>query len=195
MKPTLRAQFHRTRHSNRGFSLLELMAVVVIVGLLALAAVSMFSDQLLASKGTEAASHIEAIRAAEQAYKAENQAYLSVSGASQNVKPDDVATWYPQLVPTAKRSDWVNSGHPDYPLWQQLAPAINRKVLYNFLVFAGGPGTSIPSLKVKDAPAFGTQAQDWFVIQARGDVDGDSVFSLYASTSLTNEIYVENEGE
>jgi len=77
------------RWSKRGFTLIELMAVVVITGILAVAGVSLFQQQLLASKGTEAVSVIQAIRAAEEAYAAENHVYLNVSTASGGT------SWYP----------------------------------------------------------------------------------------------------
>src|SRR6478752_5643812 len=70
------------RSSSRGFTLIELLAVVVITGILAMAGVVLFRHQLLASKGTEAASVIQAIRAAEEAYAAENHVYLNVSTAN-----------------------------------------------------------------------------------------------------------------
>ena len=61
---------------------------------------------------------------------------------------------------------------------------------------AGVPGTIIPPLQVTTAPPMSNvQPLDWYVIQARGDVNGNSVFARYASTSMTGEIYIENEGE
>jgi len=55
---TLPAPFDCRRCKSRGFTLIELMAVVVITSILALAGVSLFRQQLVASKGTEAVSVI-----------------------------------------------------------------------------------------------------------------------------------------
>src|SRR4051812_291045 len=88
------------RNSSRGFTLIELMVVVVITGILAVAGVSLFRQQLLASKGSEAASVIQAIRAAEEAYAAENHVYLNVSTDSGGT------SWYPNLTPNTTRYAW-----------------------------------------------------------------------------------------
>jgi len=178
------------RYASRGFTLIELMAVVVIVGLLAVAGVTLFRQNLQASKGNIAAAHIQAIRGAQEAYMAENHIYMNASTS------DEGKNWYPQRVPGPKRSAWVNSDHTDYVRWSQLAPAISGSVLFSFLTNAGGAGTAIPKLQIANAPTFAAvQPLDWYVIQASGDLNGNGKFSYYASTSITGELYVENEGE
>ncbi len=97
---------------------------------MAVAGVSLFRQQLEASKGTEAVSVIQAIRAAEEAYAAENHIYLNVSTANGG------KSWYPYATPKT-RSAWVHSTHPDYAAgWQALAAPVNRSVLFGYLVNA-----------------------------------------------------------
>jgi prepilin-type N-terminal cleavage/methylation domain-containing protein len=180
---------HSRQRSKRGFTLIELLAVVVITAILSLLAVAGFRRHMQSARGGEALSVIQAIRSAEESYMAENKIYLNVS-ASKGVN------WYPQLAPGPKRSAFSASSHPDYTLWRQLAPSVNGSVMFGFMVNAGVPGTVIPALQVANAPAMpAAQPLDWYVIQAIGDVDGDNVFSRYASTKMTGEVYVENEGE
>jgi hypothetical protein len=63
-------------------------------------------------------------------------------------------------------------------------------------VNAGGPGTTMPTLSEFNAPpVFAAPQLDWYVVQAKGDTDGNGTFALYATTSLTNEIYSENDGD
>src|SRR5262245_7311016 len=119
------ALVHRpTARTTRGFTLIELLAVVVITGLLAVASVSLFQTQIMASKGSEAAGVIQAIRSAQEAYAAENHIYLNVSTASGGV------SWYPNTTPNTTRYAWVHDGHPDYARWRALAPSVNRPVLF-----------------------------------------------------------------
>jgi prepilin-type N-terminal cleavage/methylation domain-containing protein len=178
------------KSSSRGFTLIELLAVVVITAVLSLLAVGGFQRHMQSARGAEAVAVIQAIRGAQESYMAENHVYLNVSAASGGV------SWYPQLTPNTKRTAFSALSHPDYANWRQLAPSVNESVMFSYLVNAGVPGTLIPPLQVTKGPDFtAAQPLDWYVIQARGDVNGNSVFSRYASTSMTGEIYIENEGE
>jgi len=184
------AQCPGTRYSNRGFTLIELLAVVVITGILAVAAVALFRQQLQASKGGEAVSIIQAIRAAEEAYAAENHIYLNVSTDSGGT------SWYPNLTPNTTRYAWAQSGHADYPRWQALAPSVNHPVLFGFLVNAGEAGSMVPDMKLKAPPTFPKpMIVPWYTIQAKGDVNGNGIFAQYAAASLNSELVVEGEGE
>jgi hypothetical protein len=76
-----------------------------------------------------------------------------------------------------------------------LAPSISRSVQFSYLANAGVSGTAVTALKVANPPVFALPTQNWYVIQAEGDTDGDGVFARYATTSMTGDIYSENEGE
>jgi len=176
------------RRSSRAFSLVELMVVVAIAAVLAIVGVAMFRRHIAATRGTEAYGVIQALRAAEASYLAENHVYLNVSTGT---------NWYPNTTPNTSRYAWSNSKHIDYAGWQQLAPAVNRSVMFGYLVNAGTPGTVMPALQIANSPANLGQPQplDWYVIQAKGDTNGDGVPALYVATSLSGETYVQNEGD
>lgn len=164
--------------------------MVTITGILSVLAVVGFRRHMQASRGGEAVSVIQAIRSAEEAYMAENHAYLNVSTDSAG------KSWYPRTTPNSNRTAFAAASHADYARWRQLAPSVNGSVMFGYLVNAGVPGTKLPALQVSAAPAFSNaQPLDWYVIQASGDVNDNGVFARYASTSMTGEIYIENEGE
>jgi hypothetical protein len=69
-------------------------------------------------------------------------------------------------------------------------------VYYGYRVAAGTAGQAIPALTgLANPPAFPAPSEPWYLIQARGDVDGNGIYSYVAGSSFTGEIYVENEGE
>jgi len=173
------------RRGQAGFTLIELMAVVLITAVLAIAGVSVFRKYILSAKGGEALSVIQAIRAAEEAYQAENHIYLNVS---------TTGTWYPRAVPDKNRVAWAGSGG-DAVRWAQLAPAITRSVQFSYLVNAGIAGVAVIKPQGMPDPGFAMPTQNWYLIQAEGDADGDGIFANYASSSMTGEIYGEREGE
>jgi type IV pilus assembly protein PilA len=175
------------RGSNRAFSLVELMVVVAIGAILATVGVVLFRRHIAASRGTEAYGVIQALRAAEESYRAENHVYLNVSTAN---------AWYPNTAPNADRYAWSKGNHVDFLRWQQLAPAVNRSVMFGYMVNAGAPGTIMPALQIANGPDLSQpQPLDWYVIQAKGDTNADGVPALYAATSLSGETYAQNEGD
>jgi prepilin-type N-terminal cleavage/methylation domain-containing protein len=180
------------RHStprNRGFSLVELLAVVTITAILAVAGVAMFRHHVTASRAAEATSVIQAIRSAEESFLAENHVYLNVSTAGGG------SAWYPRATPNTDHASWVNSSHADWPRWQQLGAPVKQSVIFSYLANAGVPNVALPALQVASSPVFAAPVLNWYVIQAKGDTDNNGKFTLYASTSMTGEMYIENEGE
>ena len=80
----------RTLCSKRGFTLLELMTVVVIVGVLSTLAVYGVRKYVYSSKTTEAIHMIGSIKSAEESYKSETFNYVGRPGTI-----DDVSSFYP----------------------------------------------------------------------------------------------------
>lgn len=173
--------------------MVELMAVVVITAILSVAGVAVFRRYIFSAKGGEALATLQAIRAAEEAYMAENHIYLNVSSAPPGLKGPN---WYPNVTPNTTRYAWPGpANHPDQANWLILAPAINHSVQFGYLANSGQAGDTIPAPQTTGQPAFPTPLQNWYLLQAEGDTDGNGVYANYASTSMTGEIYSEREGE
>lgn len=175
---------------ERGFTLAELMVTVAIVGVLAVIGVASFRSEIGASKTNEAAAVIQAIRAAQEAYRSENQSYLNVSSAADS--------WYPKDDFTSKLSWTPNEDYSDHERWALLGASVAQPVIFRFLVNAGGAGSTFPTPTVGiTLPTSITTARDepWYLIQARADADGDEVYCDGIATSLNNEVVFKNEGE
>ena len=175
---------------------MELMAVVVIVGILATLATYGVRKYILSSKSTEAVHMIGSIKAAQEAWRDETFKYLPVSGNLDSVYPQpDVDS-----VGSTKYS-WIQPGHADVARWSLLNIETNQFVRYGYSCVAGSSGDALPnktSLKIEDADPFNgvTPTAEWYVIRAIGDLDDDgSVYSTFVSSSFASEIYSERENE
>ncbi len=175
----------------RGFTLVELMAVVVIVGVLATIGVMLFRKHIYSAKSTEAMSMVQGIRAAEERVRAETGAYLDVSPTL------DLAGSYPDTTPGTEKRPFDNPSHSDIVRWRLLNPSSPGLVQFSYAVKAGPPG-STPPAPVTDVKPDWTKApqdRDWYLIQGIGDTDGDGVKAVFLASSFTGEVAWEHEGD
>jgi prepilin-type N-terminal cleavage/methylation domain-containing protein len=180
---------HRVRSpAERGFSLTELMVVITLVAVLAAIGVASFRKEVNASKSSEVMGVIQAIRSAQEAYRAERQEYLDVSTGVNN--------WYPVATYGSTAIAWpaTYGSHTDGVRFRALAAPVSGLVQFRYLVDAGSAGATLPT-PIVSMPAWPAVAEPWYVIQARADVDSDNVYSNAIATSFSPGVYLNNEGE
>jgi type IV pilus assembly protein PilA len=174
---------------ERGFTLVEVLTVVVIVGVLATLAVYGVRKYVFASKSSEAMTMITSIKANQEAFKDETFAYL-------NVSQGDLTSLYPNKNPGRSKMAWRNPSHSDFARWQQLGVDANGPVAFGYAVAAGVANTAPAAVTTERALNYpATSTEPWYVVVARADHDGDGVRSLVVSSSFTREVYVEKEDE
>jgi prepilin-type N-terminal cleavage/methylation domain-containing protein len=179
-----------TRSSSRGFTLVELMVVVMMVGILATIGIMMFRRWVYHSRSVEAIGTIQAIRVAQEKWRSENGNYMDVSA--------DMSTFYPMANPGRTLYAWNRPAGPDYAKWMLLNPTVSNSVQFGYVTKAGAPFTAIvdPSSAGKPTwPAPGNVTEPWYVIEAMGDTDEDGIKSFYVAASFNGELYKEREGE
>ncbi|MHB8766768.1 MAG: type IV pilin protein [Deferrisomatales bacterium] len=87
-------------HPKKGFTLVELMMVVAILGILAAIAVPMYSGYIASSKKAEAKSNLETIRLLQEQYYADRRSYVAgadtaaLKAALPGFEPGDPARLY-----------------------------------------------------------------------------------------------------
>jgi len=177
----------RRRAARRGFTLLELLTVVAIVGILATLGLVSYRRFITSSKSSEAIYMVGSIRAAQESYRAETLTYLNVSAGFNE--------YFPTSSVGNKKTGWDAAAHPDYTRWRQLGARPDGAVYYGYLVAAGVAGAVPPALHLANKPTWATTTEPWYVIEAKGDVDGNGTYSWVAGSSFTGEIYMENQGE
>lgn len=190
-----------TRH-RRGFTLIEMMIVVVIVGILAALAVVGYRKMVQSSHISEATSMVTNIRVAQEAYHAESQQYANISPAWTTGSPGAPGfTTYPAASPVrtvltgwgaacgaqcATGMDWTMLPlHVDGPVmfgYSTVAGAANTNPVASFLV--NGKAVALPQ----------PSTVDWYVVGATCDLDGNGApnTSVYGGV-WTNQIFVDSE--
>jgi prepilin-type N-terminal cleavage/methylation domain-containing protein len=190
---------------RQGFTLMELMIVVAIVGILATLAVFMFTRHVAKAKASEVPAMFAELKLRQQQFHLENEEYLS-TGAS------DTA-FFPTATPpgsSAQSFDITTSSAPPAPQdtkfpgpsWQTLRINPDKTALYCVYVAIAGPGgdgTNVGAT-ASAAPfdlggALTVPAINWFYLLASCDCDGEGTTSTYFTLSDTEGTMVSNPGE
>jgi prepilin-type N-terminal cleavage/methylation domain-containing protein len=173
----------------RGFTLIELMIVVVIVGVLSFIAIVGYRKWVLNSRVTEGESMLQNIRIAEESFRSENGGYLAV-GTS-------LTATYPLASPNGvMKTQWGLSPGK----WAALNVQPDGPVYFGYALIAGdtGAGQQPPTIKVHGASVgFETMTGPWFVANAICDLDNDATTSsttIYASSG-SNQLVTRGEGQ
>lgn len=182
----------RRKSTERGFSLTELMVVVVLIGVLAMLAFPSLSKRVEQARGRLGAVEMRAIAAAQERFRAENLVYLDVSSS--------LTAYFPVSAPSPSFRVFRD---PNQPLWEVLGPTITEATPYVFATKAGLSGEALPAdvdvaaAAVMPTPTFPVNAtsNQWYVIQGVGDIDGDGIRQVMFSSSFDPTLYVANEGE
>jgi prepilin-type N-terminal cleavage/methylation domain-containing protein len=185
-------QAHRT--CQRAFTLAELLAVVVIIGVLATLATAGYRKYVLSSRSAEAVHMIGSIEAAQESYRAETFSYLDVTSGA--LKED--TNLYPQgETPSGGRKwAWENSTHPDAPKWFRLGIHTNEAVRFGYACRAGsGQVASYADPGIDGELNWPTSTGPWYVVRAVADHDPGGKKATFVGSSFTSEIYSENEDD
>ncbi|MBW2456114.1 MAG: type II secretion system protein [Deltaproteobacteria bacterium] len=198
----------RKRAKSRGFTLVELMIVVAIIGVLAAMAVFGLSRYLASAKTAEAKSIIGNVsRAAHASYERESMNAETVAeGSESTVTAHNLcgtAAPVPGFVPAGKKYQPITADGQDFESgnalngWKCLKYQMSQPIYFQYLYTKNG-SPAAPN----NPAACGT---DCYEAGALGDSDSDGVLSMFARTGVVNtatgalrastQVYVENEAE
>jgi len=168
------------RDKQAGFTLMELMIVVVIIGILAAIAIPAFSDYMQRARSTEAMDNLKGMFVGAAAYYGREQwrtraveVSVSTSAATSHCTVVGATTSAP---PDASKSviDW----HAESTSFEHIGFTTRDPVYFQYEI-GGGDGLCSHN-----------GSEPLYSFRAYGDLDGDSVTSLYelaAGSSPLNE--------
>ncbi|MFN3200138.1 MAG: type IV pilin protein [Bradymonadia bacterium] len=159
----------RTRHhSRKGFTLIELMAVVSILGVLTVLAVNGYQHYVVQARTAEAVNFLGGLRASQESYF---QTFGTYCG--------DPNAWaeHPEGPPGKEMLPWRPISND---AWQHLGVQPPSEVVwYQYQFRAGGPDDAPPN----EAFTEEDDGKDWYQIQAKSDFDGNGREGIFEVTS------------
>lgn len=182
----------RTRPTENGFTVIELLIVVAIVGILATVGIFAYKRYAAKARKSEVFSMIASIKSAEESYKAESSQYLSTGTQEKD--------YYPVLgsngsEPNPKPWDPKAAGKTG---WQALGISPYASALYCGYVVIAGSANSLTGAGARGVTLFQNKAPNrpWYYIRAECDFDGNSSVNSTFETTYDNEIvFTDNEGK
>ena len=189
IRPTAIRPTIRESGLESGFTLLELMIVLGIIGILAAVAVFGYRRYMRHAYTSEVYAMIAAIKSAQENYHAETGQYAS-TGANE----DDL---YPVLNSAGAEPIKKPFDPSSRPKWQALGVSAPANKLYCSYVSIGGPANDLSNAGSRGITIFSGQVPrvPWYYIRAICDLDSNSAKnSFYESAHDRQVVYVGNEG-
>ncbi len=193
----------KTFRKQEGFTLIELMIVVAIIGILAAIAIPNFLQYQLKSRQSEAKTNLMAIKTSEVSWNGERGCYLTVAAWPVAAAPvagtkTSPVTWFPgnagPLVTTPAAPGWCVAGGVSTGTFADIGFQPTGNVMYQYATgtYAAahtscmGPALSPAALITAEPGTLnaGTTAGG-FRVTATSNLDGDAVLSVWASADGT----------
>ena len=182
--------------SQKGFTLIELMIVVAIIGILAAIAIPNFLTYQLKSRQSEAKVNLGAIKTSEIAFQAERGCFIGVpamTAAQGGAQPltlvvtagvawPSTAVYPPSAV--AVSSIFCTTGTP-VGTFSDIGFAASGVARFQYITGGSVVVAPIPACTLGAARATGTMAitNPGFVATASSNLDGDAPLSFWAASN------------
>ena len=183
------------RDTNRGFTLIELMIVVAIIGVLAVVAGTAYRKYMDSGRTAEAMSMLGEIRAKEEAYRAEFSVYAGWSAGETTAQT--LPTVDSQICAATGGQEPCGKAVPtSNAVWTGLGINPGRANLQcGYITMAGASGTTVTGTIGQGLLGTGAQATPWWYAIAMCDNDGKASTgpASFSTASNTMGVFTQNE--
>lgn len=170
------------------------MIVVAVIGILAVLAIVVYRSWIRTSYMAEAEDMLSHMRSAEEAFHAENGVYLDISGGL-----DSSQYLYPASNPGSFKTTWgapcSNCPHQ----WSQLNIQAQAPVAFAYALNADNSSTKPPpaltTTVAGSVPSMAAlQGAPWYIAEAKGDINGDGIYTRIYTSNASPQLFIDNEG-
>ena len=176
---------------QKGFTLIELMIVVAIIGILAAIAIPNFLQYQMKSRQSEAKTNLQAIRTSEISFQAERGCYLAITregspnpGANKSV-PTAWGVGVAPVVPNANGFCNANPVGTFLGTFRNISFVATGSVNYGYTVDSSNVAVPIPACVLGanvEATSAVANPQTGFIATAAANLDADANLSVWAAS-------------